>query len=276
MIRGFLNDCGMTNASRVKRAPGAFTLIELLVVIAIIAILAALLLPALAATRERGWRTRCISNLHQIGHALQIYAFDNHDSLLPVVMPPVPGNPWYLGHDIWWNTGPSVLGLFLADKTIPMPMGANHIFYCPSMEAHGGMKPGYYGFTYPSNPPGGAVRGFDGWGMQGHIVNISYEYRQSLTETSSRLLKDVKTYRKLTETGSLAMVTVIISYGAGRNAHSANNPRYQFVRGDGSVDVYVDRANPPLWQKYGLTPENNYDVMFLALDHPKDYQIYLK
>src|SRR5437764_56139 len=173
---------------RFKRA---FTLIELLVVIAIIAILAALLLPALSQAKERGRRTRCISNLRQLGTAIQIYAADDNDAILPVVMPSPP--PWYLGHDIWWRTGPAVLGLFLADKTIPMPMGPNHIFYCPSMEAHGGMKPDYYGFVFEDLPPFGDVRGFSGWGLQGRIVNISYEYRQCLTETTSSLLKEVKT-----------------------------------------------------------------------------------
>lgn len=55
-----------------------FTLVELLVVIAIIAVLIAILLPALSAAREQANAAKCLSNLRQIGQAMNMYTVDNN------------------------------------------------------------------------------------------------------------------------------------------------------------------------------------------------------
>jgi prepilin-type N-terminal cleavage/methylation domain-containing protein/prepilin-type processing-associated H-X9-DG protein len=66
-----------------RRHSRGFTLIELLVVIAIIAILAAILFPVFAQAREKARATACLSNMKQVGLALQMYAQD-YDETMPL------------------------------------------------------------------------------------------------------------------------------------------------------------------------------------------------
>jgi prepilin-type N-terminal cleavage/methylation domain-containing protein/prepilin-type processing-associated H-X9-DG protein len=54
-----------------------FTLVELLVVISIIALLAAILMPALGRAREMARASACLSNMKNIGSALNIFVADN-------------------------------------------------------------------------------------------------------------------------------------------------------------------------------------------------------
>src|SRR5437879_5728666 len=68
-------------ASSTRRHNNAFTLIELLVVVGVIAILASTILPALSKAKQRSIQTHCMSNLKQIGIAMQLYVNDNDDFL---------------------------------------------------------------------------------------------------------------------------------------------------------------------------------------------------
>ena len=64
-----------------KRSTLGFTLIELLGVVAIIGVLAAVLLPALARSRESARRASCLNNLSQIGLTFRMFAQENEGRL---------------------------------------------------------------------------------------------------------------------------------------------------------------------------------------------------
>src|SRR5689334_16172982 len=66
----------------IKRHPPGFTLIELLVAIALIVILIAIAVPAFTSVLQRAKATKDMSNLRQLGAAMQAY-FNDNDQILP-------------------------------------------------------------------------------------------------------------------------------------------------------------------------------------------------
>ena len=175
----------MRNNPQARRdGRNAFTLIELLVVIAIIAILAALLLPALAAAKQKAWRTSCVGNLKQIGVGLVMFASEN-DDYLPSTGWVSGGNPWETheimryqsaGKDVATGgviQGPYGLGSLYFNNLIQN----GKTFYCPSV-----ILPGTYcydsytepGWPWPAIPPDEANI-LPGWNGNAY-VRCSYSY----------------------------------------------------------------------------------------------------
>jgi len=56
-----------------RRTDRAFTLVELLVVMGLISVLLSLLLPVVGKARAAARSTACLSNVRQLGMALQLY-----------------------------------------------------------------------------------------------------------------------------------------------------------------------------------------------------------
>jgi prepilin-type N-terminal cleavage/methylation domain-containing protein len=118
----------------VKARKRAFTLIELLVVIAIIAILAAMLLPALAAAKERARRIKCIGNLKQLGLAWVMYALDSNDKIMsnPAVSTPQIQD-WVEGYLGWTANNPDNTNTAYLQQALSGPYCSysTAVFKCP-------------------------------------------------------------------------------------------------------------------------------------------------
>ncbi len=102
-------------------SPIGFTLIELLVVLAIIGLLASLLLPAVSRATEAGRSTACLSNLRQIGLAVQMYVQDNRNRL-----------PFIRDRRFETNAPPDTNAVASIDVVLTDYLGASRVLRCPS------------------------------------------------------------------------------------------------------------------------------------------------
>lgn len=107
-----------TTHSHSAGAAGArrgFTLIELLVVIAIIALLLSIILPSLKKAKQLTRRTVCLSNMRQMGIALECYRTEGGEQL--------PASTCHLSDDQWQQYWLYTLGNY-AETSV--------LFRCPS------------------------------------------------------------------------------------------------------------------------------------------------
>lgn len=117
-------DYSVENEMTDMKRRSAFTLIELLVVISIIALLIALLLPALSKARDSARDTQCLTNLKQMGFAMQTYAVEHNGKLMAIK---------HGGNDYWFHDLTDYLGdTAYADDTSDSE--SNTINICPRTE----------------------------------------------------------------------------------------------------------------------------------------------
>lgn len=129
----------------------AFTLVELLVVISVIALLLAILMPALAKSREQGKAVTCLSNLRQFAIAANLYTLNN-DGFYPIAYMKDPDPMDSISITIEWdfinitdlNIGQQRLepGLLWQGQTI------EKIHQCPSFKGIPNSDSPYSGYSY--------------------------------------------------------------------------------------------------------------------------------
>ncbi len=131
-----------------RRPPAAgWTLVELLVTLAVVALLTALLLPALRSARDEGRRVVCLSNLRQIGTAIDLYVQDEPGERYPIAHYTDRARGWFVTWDTQTTLNPPFRvepGLIWRRFGGPMAVQQDPAYDGPSMTA----ADPYTGYNY--------------------------------------------------------------------------------------------------------------------------------
>lgn len=133
--------------SKISKRSG-FSLVELLTVIAIIAILAAVIFPVMTTVKERARQNQCITNLHQIGVAVQAFKTDNRKY------------PLILGSKVnFIGSNPEMFENVKDVYLFPEYVKTIKMFHCPSSRTQNSKDVAVYDLT----SPGLAVYAYDSY-----------------------------------------------------------------------------------------------------------------
>jgi prepilin-type N-terminal cleavage/methylation domain-containing protein len=163
---------GYSRPSRHSRR--GFTLIELLVVIAIIAILIGLLVPAVQRVRESGNKSKCMSNIRQLGLAA-INAAQSYNTIPPMYVP-AGAPPFKLGDGSLFYF---LLPFMEEDSTFNGPQPSKGIWKYHGNYINAGPPPtgpmfsAIKVFQCPSDPtgPSDGIDQGSGWGIVNYAAN---------------------------------------------------------------------------------------------------------
>jgi type II secretory pathway pseudopilin PulG len=163
------------NRNHFRRLPSgaAFTVVELLVTITIVGMLATLGGSALSQAKRSALQAACISNFKQIGLALQLYADDHNDAILPnrdgqnVPL----GQTWVQG---WLGVpGPDTTNtLYLRQSLISPYIPAFALWRCPAAKNSAPLPAGDRVRTFSLNAFMGAPTNIDKAATYGRISDI--------------------------------------------------------------------------------------------------------
>lgn len=189
----------------------SFTLIELLVVVAIISILAALLLPALGRTKLTAKRVACMSNMRQVGMALQMLANDN-DGWINGINAPKDSS----GGSMLASNWTELVSRYLSGVT-------NSAGVSVLLELNGTGCPGRRTYHYESGP--GWVDNTTPFGANtmfvGHYPSTMHSLNEVVHSSRIYLLSDCYTIHPDpgSNLGSQSTATIDGAWGSGLNHH---------------------------------------------------------